>query len=66
MSVMVRWPGGEEEVKNSLTYPAYDVFMVREVRLAVLAAVDLMAIQVDVVREPHCPDSSADCRPLAG
>jgi hypothetical protein len=40
--------------------------MVREVRLAVLAAVDLMAIQVDVVREPHCPDSSADCRPLAG
>jgi hypothetical protein len=36
--------------------------MVREVRLAVLAAVDLMAIQVDVVRKPHCPDSSADCR----
>ena len=55
-------PGKEKEVTSSLTYSAYDVFMVREVRLAVLAAVDLMAIQVDVVREPHCPDSSADCR----
>jgi hypothetical protein len=55
-------PGKEKEVTSSLTYSAYDVFMVREVRLAVLAAVDLMAIQVDVVREPHCPDSSAGCR----
>ncbi len=52
----------EEGVTKSLTYSAYDVFMVREVRLAVLAAVDLVAIQVDVVREPHCPESSADCR----
>jgi len=43
------------------TYSAYDVFMVREMRLAVLATVDLVAVQVDIVREPHGLDSSADC-----
>lgn len=41
-----------------LTYSAYDIFMVREVRLAVLAAIDLVAVQVDVVREPHGRDSA--------
>jgi len=40
---------------------AYDIFMVREMRLAVLAAVDLVTVQVDVVGEPHGLDSSADC-----
>ena len=35
--------------------------MVREMRLAVLATVDLVAVQVDVVGEPHGLDSSADC-----
>jgi hypothetical protein len=37
----------------SSTYSTYDVFVVREMRLAVLAAVDLVAVQVDVIREPH-------------
>jgi len=35
--------------------------MVREMRLAVLAAVDLVAVQVDIVREPHGLYISADC-----
>lgn len=35
------------------TYPAYDVFMVRQMRLACFAAIDLVAVQVRVVRQPH-------------
>jgi hypothetical protein len=46
------------------TYSAYDVFMVRQMSLAVLAAVYLMAVQVDVVREPHGLNSCADCADL--
>lgn len=35
------------------TYPAYDLVVVGEVRLAVLAAVDALGVQVDVVGEAH-------------
>jgi len=34
-------------------YPADDVVMVGQVRLAVLAAVDLVGVEVDVVLESH-------------
>lgn len=36
------------------TYAAYDVFMIRQMRLACFAAVDLVAIEVRVVCQPHC------------
>lgn len=36
-----------------MTNPADDVFVVGEVCLAVLAAVDLGGVEVHVVREPH-------------
>lgn len=35
------------------TYPADDGVVVGEVGLAVLAAVDLVGVQVDVVGQPH-------------
>lgn len=31
------------------TYPAYDVLMISQMSFAVLAAIDLVAVQVDVV-----------------
>ena len=34
-------------------YPTDDVFMVTQMRFAVLAAVDLMTVQVNIVRETH-------------
>ena len=42
------------------TYSAYDVLMVSEMRLAVLAAVDLRGIKVDVVRQAHGGGGRAD------
>lgn len=36
-----------------LTYTADDLVVVREVRLAVLAAVDAFGVEVDVVSEAH-------------
>jgi hypothetical protein len=48
-------------MESTPTYSAYDVFMVREVRLAVLAAVDLVAIEIDIVGETHGPDLVAGC-----
>ena len=35
------------------TYPTYDGIVVCEMGLAVLAAVDLARVEVDVVGEPH-------------
>ena len=35
------------------TYPTYDLVMVSEVGFAVLAAVDFLGIEVDVVGEAH-------------
>jgi hypothetical protein len=35
--------------------------MVREMRLAVLAAVDLVAIEIDIVGETHGPGLGAGC-----
>lgn len=40
-------PGAEQ------TYPTYDIVMVGEVCLAVLAAIDLARLQVDVVSQAH-------------
>jgi len=45
---------------------AYDIFMIREVRLAVLAAVDLVAIEIDVVGETHGPDLGTGCGVFCG
>ncbi len=39
------------------THPADDVVMVRQVSLASLAPVDLVAIEIGVVREPHGCDN---------
>lgn len=41
------------EGAGARTYPAYDVLVVREMGLAVLAAVDLAAREIDVVEKPH-------------
>ena len=41
--------GGREEG----TYPAYDLVVVGEVRLACFAAVDAFGVEVDVVGEAH-------------
>ena len=38
---------------GACTNPTDDVVVVREVRLAVLAAVDALRVEVDVVREAH-------------
>ena len=53
-------PGKEKEVTSSLTYSAYDVFMVREMRFAVLAAVNLLTVQINVVGEPHILELNVD------
>jgi hypothetical protein len=45
--------GGRKEGRKGGAYSADDIFMVAEVRLAVLAAVDLVAVQIDVVCETH-------------
>jgi len=42
----------------------YDVLMVREMRLAVLASVDLVAVQVDIVGKTHGLELRADCADL--
>jgi hypothetical protein len=34
-------------------YPTDDIVMIRKVRLAILAAVNLVGIEVDVVRQAH-------------
>lgn len=38
------------------TYTADDLVMISEMRLAVLASVDLPACEIDVVYETHCND----------
>lgn len=35
------------------TYAAYDILVVRQVSFAVLAAIDLMAVQIDIICETH-------------
>jgi len=45
------------------SYPADDVVMVGQVCLAVLAAVDLVGIEVDVVLESHAGRDSASEEP---
>ena len=35
------------------TYPTYDIFMIAQMSLAVLASVDLVAVQVNIVRQTH-------------
>ena len=50
---------GKHRNESTPTYSAYDVFMVREMRLAVLAAVDLVAIEIDIVGETHGPGLGA-------
>lgn len=42
-----------EEATGGLTYPTDDIIVVGKVRLAVLATVDLVGIQVDVVCKAH-------------
>ena len=37
-----------------LAYPTDDVFMIRKVRFATLAAVNSVTVQVGVVGQPHC------------
>lgn len=44
-----------------MAYPTYDLVMIRQMRLARLAAVDLLRVQVDVVREAHLGGGAA-CR----
>jgi hypothetical protein len=42
------WAGNSES-----TYPADDVLMIRQVRLAGLAPIDLATIKIGVVRQTH-------------
>ena len=44
---------GVEGDMGGLSYATYDRIMAREMGFAVLAAEDLVRVQVDVVREPH-------------
>ena len=50
---------GEGEAKERIrgkerrAYSAHDSIVIRQVRLAVLAAKDAVRVQVDVVRQPH-------------
>lgn len=53
---MLRGGGGAWEVK---THPAYDGVVTRQVGFAMLAAKDLVRVQVDIVCEPHPGDRSA-------
>jgi hypothetical protein len=48
--------GAEGAGRGSGTYSRNDILVVREVGFAVLAAIDLGAVQVDIVGEAHlCP-----------
>lgn len=49
----------EEEGRK---YPTDDIFMVTQMSFAVLATVDLMTVQVDVVRETHRNDVCASAK----
>jgi len=56
-----------EKVRFAMLAPeisAYDVFMVREMRLAVLAAINLVAIEIYIVGETHGPEVGAGCAVL--
>ena len=53
------WKGQDLSGQRSpgQTHPTDDVVMVREVSLASLASVDLVAVEIGVVREPHGCDN---------
>ena len=44
----MRW-----NAKKGSAYPTYDILMVAQMSLTVLASVDLVAIQVDIVCQTH-------------
>ena len=44
---------GRKARDGAATHPANDVLMIRQVRLAVLTPINLVAVQVGVVRETH-------------
>lgn len=45
--------GGRSEGGRMRTHSTDDILVVREMSLAVLAAIDLMAVQIHIVRETH-------------
>jgi hypothetical protein len=50
------------EKEGEEKYPTDDIFMVTQMRFAVLATVDFMTVQIDVVRETHRNDVCASAQ----